>query len=540
MNNKNFDNAKKEARVSKIPSNVSLKHLKEPDIDTLTFPKAVGTNNKLATALKVKDALEFGKYFTFLNAALKPEDVDVKDTKFKQLIFTNNRILDVLKKIEANQNDEQDTSIKHKDKSDSVIINNYYGDGNSDSESSDDSGFDLDLTPGLPRRPGRPKGSKNKNKNKNSKKPKNSKATKQPKNKVPKTRLQETEAKKTPKVQNSEKAKTPEKLSPQQEKAVLDNAKKVSKKTFRPTKVAKSLARFMPGAGTVMAAVTIGEGVYDYVNAECDAERQDAVANTLGAAAGALAGGKMGAAIGAAAGAWLGGIGAIPGAFIGGAIGAGIGAISGSALGQWISDQFKTPLDMIPDKFTNQGPEVEYVYITTKLLPVLNNACYEDNAKYEEDAQAVADRLAELEEEIKKGSTQEQRDEWSANRLENDGIVESNWFGSDEIKDWAKVSALSDADLKILESQYSLSDLDKDRIAEIKFRRDAETQNKNQSTISSLDSINEALKIERQRLEDAKKDVTYDSMGVAIYNDPGAVKRAQDAIDQLQKTSILF
>ena len=30
MNNKNFDNAKKEARVSKIPSNVSLKHLKEP------------------------------------------------------------------------------------------------------------------------------------------------------------------------------------------------------------------------------------------------------------------------------------------------------------------------------------------------------------------------------------------------------------------------------------------------------------------------------------------------------------------------------
>ena len=292
----------------------------------------------------------------------------------------------------------------------------------------------------------------------------------------------------------------------------------------------------MPGAGTVMAAVTIGEGVYDYVNAECDAERQDAAANALGAAAGALAGGKMGAAIGAAAGVWLGGIGAVPGAFIGGAIGAGIGAISGSAAGQWLSDQFKTPLDLIPDKFTNQGPEVEYAYITTKLLPVLNNACYEDNAKYEEDAQAVADRLAELEEEIKQGSTQEQRDEWNANRLENDGIVESNWFGSDEIKDWAKVSALSDSDLKILEKQYSLSDLDKDRIAEIKFRRDAETQNKNQSAVSSLDSINEALKIERQRLEDAKKDVTYDSMGVAIYNDPGAVKRAQDAIDQLQKT----
>ena len=120
--NKNFDNAKKEAKVSKIPSNVSLKHLKEPNIDTLTYPKAVGTNNKLATALKVKNSLEFGKYFTFLNAALKPEDLDVKDSKFNKLLSTNKNILSILKRIEANQNDEQDTSIKHKDKSDSVII----------------------------------------------------------------------------------------------------------------------------------------------------------------------------------------------------------------------------------------------------------------------------------------------------------------------------------------------------------------------------------------------------------------------------------
>ena len=552
MNKKNFDNAKKEAKVSKIPSNVSLKHLKEPNIDTLTYPKAVGTNNKLATALKVKNALEFGKYFTFLNAALKPEDLDVKDSKFNKLLFTNKSILSVLRKIEANQIDEQNTSIKHKDKSDSVVINNYYGNGKGSSEDSNlipedpnGSESDLDLIPGKSRRkPGRPKDSKNKNKNKNknSKNPKNPKATKQPKNKVPKTRLQETEAKKTPrvktpeKVQNSPKVQNPEKLSPKQEKAVLDNAKNVSKKTFRPTKVAKSLTRFMPGAGTAMAAVTIGEGVYDYVNAECDADRQDAAANAMGAAAGALAGAKLGASIGAGAGVWFGGIGAVPAAFVGSVIGAGVGAIAGSAAGQWLSDQFKTPLDLIPDKFTNQGPEVEYVYITTKLLPVLNNACYEDEAKYEKDAKAVADRLAELEVEIKNGSTQEQRDEWSANRLENEGIVESHWFTKDEIKDWAKVNKLSDSDLNILETQYSFSDLDKDRIAEIKFRREAETQNKNQRAVSSLDSINEALKIERQRLEDAKKDIHYDSYGVPIYNDPGAVKRAQDAIDQLQKT----
>lgn len=566
MNDKNFDNAKKEARVSKIPSNVSLKHLKEPDIDTLTYPKAVGTNNKLATALKVKDALEFGKYFTFLNAALKPEDVDVKDTKFKQLIFTNKEILSVLKKIEANQLDEQDTSIKHKDKSDSVVINNYYLDENSDSESSDDSGFDpLDLVPGITRRrPGRPKGSKNKNK---VLKNKNSKASKKPKNKNIKNKLKETEAKKNLKnIQNSEKTKisenaksvekaktevvknaekaektqkTPkntEKLSPQQEKTVLDNAKNVSKKTFRPTKVAKSLARFMPGAGVAMSAVSIGAGVYDYVNAECNAERQDAVANSIGAAAGALAGAKLGASLGAGIGVWFGGIGAAPGAFIGSLAGATIGGIAGSEMGQWLSDQFKTPLDLIPDKFTNQGPEVEYAYITTKLLPVLNNACYTDDAQYQKDSQAVADRLTELEAEIKNGSTQEQRDEWKANRLENDNIVESHVFDKDEIKDWAKVNALSDSDLKILESQYSLSDLDKDRIAEIQFRREAKTQNKNQSTVSSLDSINDALSTERKRLEDAKKDFTYDSNGGIIYNDPGAIERSKNAIEQLQKT----
>ena len=242
----------------------------------------------------------------------------------------------------------------------------------------------------------------------------------------------------------------------------------------------------MPGAGAAMTALSIGAGVYDYVNAECDADRQDAVANALGAAAGALAGAKLGAAAGAAAGTWFFGIGAVPGAFVGSAVGAGIGAIAGSDLGQWLSDQFKTPLDLIPDKFTNQGPEVEYVFITTKLLPFMQAACYKDNAQYEEDAQIVADRLAELEEEIKNGSTQEQRDEWSANRLENDGIVESNWFGEDEIKDWVKVNALSDSDLNILESQYSLSDLDKDRIAEIKFRREAETQNKNQKAFSEF------------------------------------------------------
>ena len=110
-----FDDAKKEARVSKIPNNVNIKNVSEPNIDTLTYSKAVKTNNKLSTVLKTKQALEFGKYFTFVNAALKPSDVK-RNRNFDRLLFTNKKILLVLKKIEANMIDEQDTSIKHKPK----------------------------------------------------------------------------------------------------------------------------------------------------------------------------------------------------------------------------------------------------------------------------------------------------------------------------------------------------------------------------------------------------------------------------------------
>ena len=107
-----FDDAKKEAKVSKIPNDVNIKKVSEPNIDTLTYSKAVKTNNKLSTVLKAKQALEFGKYFTFLNAALKPSDVK-KNDKFDNLLLTNKKILAVLKKIEENMMDEQNTSIKH-------------------------------------------------------------------------------------------------------------------------------------------------------------------------------------------------------------------------------------------------------------------------------------------------------------------------------------------------------------------------------------------------------------------------------------------
>src|SRR5574344_1186521 len=102
----NFEDAKKEAKVSKIPKNVNIKKVSEPNIDTLTYSKAITTNNQLSTVLKAKQALEFGKYFTFVNAALKPSDVK-KNDKFDNLLFTNRKILAVLKRIEENMIDEQ-------------------------------------------------------------------------------------------------------------------------------------------------------------------------------------------------------------------------------------------------------------------------------------------------------------------------------------------------------------------------------------------------------------------------------------------------
>ena len=144
----NFEDAKKEAKVSKIPKNVDIKKVFEPNIDTLTYSKAVKTNNKLSTVLKAKQALEFGKYFTFVNAALKPSDIQ-KNGKFDNLLFTNKKILRVLERIEENMIDEQDTSIKHEPKDSKNI---YLREKGNKSGTQKDSGgifpdLDLNLIP---------------------------------------------------------------------------------------------------------------------------------------------------------------------------------------------------------------------------------------------------------------------------------------------------------------------------------------------------------------------------------------------------------
>ena len=535
----NFEDAKKEAKVSKIPKNVNIKKVSEPNIDTLTYSKAITTNNQLSTVLKAKQALEFGKYFTFLNAALKPSDVK-KNYKFDNLLFTNKKILAVLKKIEENLIDEQDTSIKHNSKDSenhTVIINGIAQ--NAHDENNSGLGLDLPLIPGKGKKaPAYKRGKYKKHpKDKNGKKPK-VKPTKTPK-KLPKTiPLKEAKVQK-PFNELSKREQLKVAKEEYRNKKFMDidaekrrllaeeHAKRMKlnhlKRTFIP-KTGRVLARGASIAGT---GIIIGEGVYQYVNAECTGDRMDAVGSTVGALGGAWAGAK----IGAIAGAWAGPIGVAAGALIG----AGIGALAGSVLGEWISGKLKTPLDLIPDKFKNRGPKIEYAYIETKLLPLVNDMPYESDEDYNKAFDTVEDRMVELVEEMKKGATEEQQREWDKNKLINDDIVTDRWaFNYNSIKDWKKVETLSDSDLDILINDANLNDLDKDRVREMKFMRNAKTNTNTQTAVSAIDRVNQAIAAEKKRLEEYRKENTFDYFsGAEIESDN--YRRSLKTIEELQQ-----
>ena len=570
----NFEDAKKEAKVSKIPKKVNIKNLKEPNIDTLNYSQTVNTNYKLSTVLKAKQALEFGKYFTFLNAALKPSDVkEIKNQNFDRLLFTNKKILLVLKKIEANMIDEQDTSIKHKSKdSKNQTVNKNVIAQNAHDEN--DSGLDLDLIPKIkPKNPpktqdktAKDKTAKDKTQNKSKpkvddktnktkvedqngkqlktekpngksqgkrvpaykrgpyKKHQNVKVNKNPVNKPGKgTNVNDTKVKKTGASQTTAKQGTQ-----------TDAGKSKFVRNFIP-KAGRALAR---GASLVGTGIVISEGVYQYVNAECKADRMDAVAETVGALAGMYVGAEVGASIGAAVGAPLGGFGAVPGAFVGGVVGAGIGAIACSDLGAWISGKLKTPLDFIPDKFKNRGPQVEYVYIETQLLPYINGLPYKSQEEYDEDFDIVENRMIELVEEMKKGSTEEQQREWDKNKLINDGIVTNDpIFNYNSIKDWKKVESLSDSDLDILINDAGLKDLDRDRVREIKFTRNAKTNTEAQTAVSAIDRVNQAIAAEKKRLEEYKKENKIDPFSISGVREIKSdnYRRSLKTIEELQK-----
>ena len=539
-----FDDAKKEAKVSKIPNNVNIKNVSEPNIDTLTYSKAVKTNNKLSTVLKAKQALEFGKYFTFVNAALKPSDVK-RNRNFDRLLFTNKKILLVLKKIEANMIDEQDTSIKHKPKdSKNQTVNKNVITQNAHDENNSGLGLDLNLIPKIkPKKPPKPKvDDKSKSKVDDKSKVEDQKGKE--------TKTEKPQSKRVPAYKRGPYKKR-QKVEPTKEpvnepgKGTNVNETKANKTGASQTTKSKEGAKrtqlnnvkrnFIPKAGRVLArgaslvgtGIVIGEGVYQYINAECEADRMDAALSTAGALAGAAAGAK----IGAAAGIWLGPIGAAAGALIG----AGLGALAGSVLGEWLSGKLKTPLDLIPDKFKNRGPKIEYAYIETKLLPLVNDMPYESDEDYNKAFDTVENRMIELVEEMKKGTTEEQQREWDKNKLINEDVITDNWSLSfNGIKDWKKVENLSDSDLDILLNDAKLTSLDKDRVREIKFMRNAKNNTNAQTAVSAIDRVNQAIEAEKKRLEEYRKENTFDSFSGFEFESDN-YRRSLKTIQQLQQ-----
>lgn len=520
-----FDDAKKEAKVSKIPKKVNIKNLKEPNIDTLTYSQAVNTNYKLATSLRVNQALAFGKYFTFVNSALKP-DPEEKKTDFNSLLFTNKKILSVLERIERNMIDEQVTSIKHNSKD----SENLYLDGNGADNaggSNGSGGFGLNLD--IPLNVSGNRRGMHGNHKKGPKKPKSTNATKESnasKNKKPFKDMTKEERRAAARERwnrMQENKRTVEASKNKLNTGEGSHKPKLSnlKRNFVPNTL-KILSR---GASIVGTGIIIGEGVYQYVNAECAGDRQDAVVSTIGAAGGALAGAKLGAAIGV--------IGGPIGMAAGALIGAGLGALAGSALGEWISGKFKTPLDLIPDKFKNRGPKVEYAYIETVLIPRMYELPYSSEAEFDKNFAIVERRMEELVEQMKKGSTKEEEREWDKNGLINDNIVTDNWITKNTIKNWKKVESLSDRDFDILINDADLNEIDKDRVREIKFRKDLSNNDDAKSAVSSLDKINEALAAERKRAEEIRKTQnTYDAYGVEIQSND--YRRSLKTIEELQ------
>ena len=346
------------------------------------------------------------------------------------------------------------------------------------------------------------------------------------KTEVNKTNVNKTEVNKT-NVNKTEANSKPTTSKTEQRVQAEEGAKRTQsnnlKRTFIP-KTARVLAR---GASLVGTGIIIGEGVYQYVNAECEADRMDAIASTAGALSGAWAG----AQVGALAGAWAGPIGMAAGALIG----AGIGAVAGSALGLWLSGKLKTPLDLIPDKFKNRGPQIEYVYIETKLLPLVNDMPYESDEDYNEAFDTVEKRMIELVEEMKKAPTEEQQKEWDKNKLINEDVITDNWsFSFNGIKDWEKVENLSDSDLDILLNDAKLTSLDKDRVREIKFMRNAKTNTEAQTAVSAIDRVNQAIAAERKRLEEYRKENTFDSFSGFEFESDN-YRRSLKTIEQLQQ-----
>ena len=143
--------------------------------------------------------------------------------------------------------------------------------------------------------------------------------------------------------------------------------------------------------------------------------------------------------------------------------------------------------------------------------------------------------MIELVEEMKIAPTEEQQREWDKNKLINEDVITDNWaFSFNGIKDWEKVENLSDSDLDILLNDARLTSLDRDRVREIKFMRNAKTNTNAQSAVSAIDRVNQAIEAEKKRLDEYRKENTFDSFSGFEFESDN-YRRSLKTIEQLQQ-----
>lgn len=526
-----------------------------PNLDTLTASKQLAVNDKLLEYLDTVNP-DSAEYVAYLLSNISREETQAtkKDIN-ERLVDTNKKILDVLKKIEMQMIDEQDTSIKHLDRSASKKLEDvstviptakgtYQAEGQTSSifDLLDDFDFDRDRDRRDPQdrktsyRGGRRGGLFNKIRDLASKtsdtvadtvrssrissssisgSPKSSTApapdsikTVNPSNSfnkhpidAPKSatdvaKMANSEAPDAKKLQDASKLKA---VSSE----VVDSGKQALKTGAGAAKTVAKKA--VPVLG---AAISIAEGAMAYQEAQNDAERIDAVAENAGAAAGA--------AIGAVLGTFI----PIPGVgtLLGGIVGEWVGRKAGGLIG----DLLKDPEDAIPDAVAKQGYEAEIAYIDNELIPKI-----QVSEQSEEDKKEQIDELNEYKEEllekVELQKTSEGRRDLLIEKLEGKGIIETNILGSDEVLDWGGLSNLTVQELEDLAQHDGFDQVTSRRIEDILAKKKQETFEssieKNEKTV--MEALDEAIVRQNDTIADAVE--------------RGNEKDAEAAKEQLQK-----
>lgn len=501
---------------------------KSPNYDTLTETKETQTTSELLEYLSTVNP-DSAEYVTYLlsnldTTKIKDSSKDVND----KLTRVNEKILEVLKRIQADMRDEQDTSIKHIPELDGVVKTT---DGNQvaqgaaptiDNSYSSFSPLDL-LDFDYDRRErdrvvrdqtnkdgGKDNGSKSKTRGGKFKRllgkigdifSSSGKVDTKPnidtKPKVPDIG---SSTKPTQTTARSAKDALPELKKPDIPKPVESSVLKSGKAALRGAGAVAGKA--VPALG---AALAVAEGAMAYSQAENTAERVDAIAENAGAAAGA--------AIGAVIGSF------IPIPVVGTMLGALAGEWLGRKAGSLIGNLIKDPEDSIPDKIKAQGIPAQLEYIDAQLIPKILAL---DNLSEEEKKKQVKE-LEDYKEELAYKLTPKGRQETLVEQLEERGVIDTNVLGSDEVLKWDEIKRLEASDLEILKNHRGFNQTDRLRIEEILNTKKPEEIDENKETM--LQGLDAAIEQQNQAVQKA-----------LASGDEEEIKETQEKLEELKST----